>query len=85
MFELGMLIQFPLQPDEYRFDLITWTDVFLHRPLLPGTCHSTELILLPLMIGPLHLEAVRLIDLNSNETIDIRDLPDIIACEKLYS
>jgi hypothetical protein len=49
------------------------------RPLLPGTCHSTEIILLPLATGALHLEAVRLVDMNTNETIDIRDLPDIVA------
>ncbi|KXG45661.1 TRAPP II complex, Trs65 [Penicillium griseofulvum] len=48
-------------------------------PLLPGTCHSTELKLLPLATGPLHLEAVRLVDVNTNETTDIRDLPDILA------
>uniref|UniRef100_A0A093VMG0 Trafficking protein particle complex II-specific subunit 65 IgD3 domain-containing protein n=1 Tax=Talaromyces marneffei PM1 TaxID=1077442 RepID=A0A093VMG0_TALMA len=48
-------------------------------PLLPGTCHSTEIILLPLATGALHLEAVRLVDMNTNETIDIRDLPDIVA------
>ncbi|KAJ5489305.1 hypothetical protein N7539_004195 [Penicillium diatomitis] len=52
-------------------------------PLLPGTCHSTELKLLPLATGPLHLEAVRLVDLNTNETTDIRDLPDILADEQL--
>ncbi|KAJ6145148.1 hypothetical protein N7470_009043 [Penicillium chermesinum] len=48
-------------------------------PLLPGTCHSTEIKLLPLATGPLHLEAVRLVDVNTNETTDIRDLPDILA------
>ncbi|KAJ5620571.1 hypothetical protein N7510_004555 [Penicillium lagena] len=48
-------------------------------PLLPGTCHSTELTLLPLATGALHLEAVRLVDVNTNETTDIRDLPDILA------
>ncbi|KAJ5091875.1 hypothetical protein NUU61_006745 [Penicillium alfredii] len=48
-------------------------------PLLPGTCHSTEITLLPLATGPLHLEAVRLVDVNTNETTDIRDLPDIVA------
>jgi hypothetical protein len=51
-------------------------------PLLSGTCHSTELKLLPLIAGPLYLEAVRLVDLNTNETTDIRDLPDILASEK---
>ncbi|KAL2003554.1 hypothetical protein VTN02DRAFT_3337 [Thermoascus thermophilus] len=51
-------------------------------PLLPGTCHSTELKLLPLTPGPLYLEAVRLIDVNTNESTDIKDLPDIVAFEK---
>lgn len=51
----------------------------LYSPLLPGTCHSTEIKLLPLATGPLHLEAVRLVDVNTNETTDIRDLPDILA------
>ncbi|KAJ5301939.1 hypothetical protein PENANT_c046G04654 [Penicillium antarcticum] len=54
-------------------------------PLMPGTCHSTELKLLPLATGPLHLEAVRLVDVNTNETTDIRDLPDILADDQLRS
>ncbi|KAJ5630831.1 uncharacterized protein N7484_010931 [Penicillium longicatenatum] len=54
-------------------------------PLLPGTCHSTEIKLLPLATGPLHLEAVRLVDVNTNETTDIRDLPDILADDQSRS
>lgn len=53
-------------------------------PLLPGTCHSTEVKLLPLATGSLHLEAVRLVDVNTNETTDIRDLPDILAFERKH-
>ncbi|KAL4879530.1 TRAPP trafficking subunit Trs65-domain-containing protein [Aspergillus karnatakaensis] len=48
-------------------------------PLLPGTCFATELKFLPLAVGSLRLESVRLIDVNSNETTDIRDLPDILS------
>ncbi|EAW07805.1 TRAPP trafficking subunit Trs65 domain-containing protein [Aspergillus clavatus NRRL 1] len=51
-------------------------------PLLPGTCYSTELKLLPLAVGPLHLEAVRLVDADTSETTDIRELPDIIAFDR---
>lgn len=54
-------------------------------PLLPGTCHSTDIKLLPLATGPLHLEAVRLVDVNTNETTDIRDLPDILADDQRRS
>lgn len=53
-----------------------------HSPLLPETCHSTEIKLLPLATGPLHLEAVRLVDVNTNETTDIRDLPDILVVDR---
>ncbi|THC91055.1 hypothetical protein EYZ11_009477 [Aspergillus tanneri] len=41
-----------------------------------------ELKLLPLAVGSLHMEAVRLVDLNTNETTDIRDLPDILAFDR---
>ncbi|PWY81939.1 hypothetical protein BO70DRAFT_315398 [Aspergillus heteromorphus CBS 117.55] len=51
-------------------------------PLLPGTCFSTELKLLPLAVGALRLEAVRLVDVNTNETIDIKDLPDIHSFDR---
>ncbi|KAL2858403.1 TRAPP trafficking subunit Trs65-domain-containing protein [Aspergillus pseudodeflectus] len=48
-------------------------------PLSPGTCFATELKFLPLVVGSLRLESVRLIDANSGETTDIRDLPDILC------
>ncbi|OJD28209.1 hypothetical protein ACJ73_00392 [Blastomyces percursus] len=51
-------------------------------PLPPGTCHSTELKLLPLAAGVLHVEAVRLVDLNTNEALDIKDLPDIVSFDR---
>jgi hypothetical protein len=57
------------------------TSLPIDSPLLPGTCHSAELVFLPLATGSLHLEVIRLVDMNSNETIDIRDLPDIVALE----
>jgi hypothetical protein len=34
---------------------------------------------LPLALGSLRLESVRLIDVNTNETTDIKDLPDILS------
>ncbi|KAE8135425.1 TRAPP trafficking subunit Trs65-domain-containing protein [Aspergillus pseudotamarii] len=51
-------------------------------PLLPGTCFATELKLLPLAVGALHLEAVRLVEVNTNETTDIKDLPDILSFDR---
>ncbi|KAI9371201.1 TRAPP trafficking subunit Trs65-domain-containing protein [Aspergillus egyptiacus] len=48
-------------------------------PLLPGTCYETELKFLPLAVGSLRLECVRIIDVNTNETTDIRDIPDVLS------
>ncbi|KAL3460700.1 TRAPP trafficking subunit Trs65-domain-containing protein [Aspergillus heterothallicus] len=48
-------------------------------PLAPGTCFATELRFLPLVVGFLRLESVRLIDASSGESTDVRDLPDILS------
>ncbi|PGH15549.1 hypothetical protein AJ79_02331 [Helicocarpus griseus UAMH5409] len=66
----------------YETELVCLSTDVRVGPLLPGTCHSTELKLLPLATGSLHVEAVRLVDLNSNETMDVRDLPDIVAYDR---
>ncbi len=52
------------------------------RNLNPGSCHNTGLKFLPLSKGVLQLEMVRVVDVVKNETIDIRDLPEIVAEER---
>lgn len=49
------------------------------RTLNPDSCVNSELKLLPLTSGYLQVEAVRVTDVASNESIDIRSLPDILA------
>lgn len=44
-------------------------------PLAPGSCHVVDLQFLALKEGLVGVEAVRVIDLNSQEHVDIRDLP----------
>ncbi|MCJ1483711.1 hypothetical protein MMC06_003879 [Schaereria dolodes] len=51
-------------------------------PLNPGSCYSTELKFLPLAKGYLQVDSVRIIDISSTETVEVRDLPDIIAIER---
>ncbi|KAL8807439.1 MAG: hypothetical protein Q9223_004341 [Gallowayella weberi] len=58
------------------------TDVRIGN-LNPGFCHNTELKFLPLSKGILNVEAVRVIDVLTNESIDIRDLPEIVAEERV--
>ncbi|KAL4969105.1 TRAPP trafficking subunit Trs65 domain-containing protein [Aspergillus stella-maris] len=60
-------------------DLICLSTDVRVGPLLPGTCFATELKFLPLAVGSLRLESVRLIDGITNEASDIRDLPDILS------
>lgn len=38
-----------------------------------------ELRFLPLALGHLQIEAVRVVDVVSNDFVDIRDLPNIVA------
>ncbi|KAL8715255.1 MAG: hypothetical protein Q9220_001213 [cf. Caloplaca sp. 1 TL-2023] len=59
------------------------TDVRLGN-LNPGFCHNTELKFLPLVKGILHIEAVRIVDIATNESVDIRDLPEIVAEERMF-
>lgn len=55
----------------------------IRSPLVPGTSYLTEIQLLPLTAGPLHLEAIKLVDLNTNDSRDIRDLPDVVALDEV--
>ena len=48
-------------------------------PLSPGAVASADMELLPLATGLLELEAVRITDLDSGETSDIREHPDIFV------
>ncbi|KAH0566083.1 hypothetical protein GP486_000521 [Trichoglossum hirsutum] len=54
------------------------TDVRI-GPLAALACHVGELRFLALAPGVLNLEAVRVIDLSTQETADIRDLPSIVS------
>lgn len=47
-------------------------------PLGPGACHAVELQFLALREGIAEVEAIRVVDLGSQEHVDIRDLPTTI-------
>jgi hypothetical protein len=51
-------------------------------PLAPGACHVAELKFLALKEGVLGIEAVRVIDLGSQEHVDVRELPMIMVNKK---
>ncbi|RYP18885.1 hypothetical protein DL765_003673 [Monosporascus sp. GIB2] len=48
-------------------------------PLAPGACHAVGLRFLALRAGIHAVEAVRVIDLGSNEHVDIRELPLVVV------
>ncbi|RDA90355.1 hypothetical protein CP533_3375 [Ophiocordyceps camponoti-saundersi (nom. inval.)] len=48
-------------------------------PLGPGACHVVEMQFLALREGVVGVEAIRVVDVNSQEHVDIRDLPTIIV------
>ncbi|KAF2431100.1 hypothetical protein EJ08DRAFT_632809 [Tothia fuscella] len=51
-------------------------------PLAPSACFTTELKFVALAAGVLYLDSLRVVDLNTQEAIDIKDVPDIFAIEK---
>ena len=55
----------------------------LLRPLAPGACFTAEIKFLALQTGVLSLEALRVVDLATltQDAIDVRYLPDIVAVE----
>jgi hypothetical protein len=53
----------------------------VNRQLSPGSCYTADLRFLALSVGVLSVESIRVIDLNTNEAVDIRDLPSIVAVE----
>ncbi|OAL50392.1 hypothetical protein IQ07DRAFT_509600 [Pyrenochaeta sp. DS3sAY3a] len=57
------------------------TDIRLGQ-LSPGSCYTAALKFVALSAGVLTVESVRVIDLATNETADIRDLPKIVATEE---
>ncbi|MCJ1354311.1 MAG: hypothetical protein MMC33_004299 [Icmadophila ericetorum] len=54
------------------------TDVRI-GPLAPESCISTSFRLMALVEGVVGLEAVRVVDLGTNEIVDVRDLPDVVV------
>ncbi len=48
-------------------------------PLAPGACHAAELRFLALRPGVHAVDAVRVVDLGSNEHVDVRELPTVVV------
>ncbi|KAF9696221.1 hypothetical protein EKO04_005920 [Ascochyta lentis] len=57
------------------------TDIRLGQ-LAPGSCYTADLKFIALSAGVQSVECVRVIDLATNETADIRDVPSIVAVEE---
>lgn len=48
-------------------------------PLAPSACHEVELKFMALKVGIVGVEAVRVVDLGTQEHVDIKDLPSILV------
>jgi len=51
------------------------------RHLAPGASYTADMKFIALTAGVLSVDAVRVVDLGTNETSDVRDLPAIVAVE----
>ena len=52
-------------------------------PLPPGACFEAHMSFKALRSGVLDMGTLRIVDLDTRQTIDVRELPDIIALEPL--
>ena len=50
-------------------------------PLPPGACFETQMKFRATATGVLDLGVVRIVDLDTRQTVDVRELPDVIALE----
>lgn len=57
------------------------TDVRIGN-LAPGACYTADIKFMALSTGVLNIDAVRIVDLATQEAADIRDLPTVIAVDK---
>jgi hypothetical protein len=57
------------------------TDIRLGQ-LAPGSCYTADLKFVALAAGVQAVECVRVVDLATNETADVRDLPSMFAVEE---
>lgn len=48
-------------------------------PLAPSACYEVELKFIALKVGIVGVEAVRVVDLGTQEHVDIEDLPSILV------
>lgn len=48
-------------------------------PLAPGSCHTVELQFVAMKGGIVGIEAIRVVDMGTNDHVDIRDLPTMIV------
>jgi hypothetical protein len=54
----------------------------MNSPLPPGACHSVQLEFLTLSTGLVGLAAVHVVDLDTRETTQITELPDITVVKQ---
>ncbi|KAF2657522.1 hypothetical protein K491DRAFT_654614 [Lophiostoma macrostomum CBS 122681] len=64
-------------------DLVCLTTDVRIGHLAPGACYTAELKFLALSAGVLSVDAVRVMDLATQEVADLRDLPSIVAVDNV--
>jgi len=72
----------PLEPEPDKIDVQCLTPDVRIGPLPAGACFETQIDFRVTCIGVLNLGIVRVIDLESRQVVDVRDLPDIIAFDE---
>lgn len=64
-------------------DVLNITPSVQIGPLSPGACYESSVVFKAMTSGLLDLGALKLVDLDSQQTIDVTELPDVVAFEQL--
>jgi len=70
-----------LESGEFRPSANEIDRLMLVRHLPPGGCYTADLQFLALRSGVLNVDALRIVDLATQEVADIRELPTIVAAD----
>lgn len=77
------LFDAPERDTSIKLDAIDLNPDVRMGPIPPGACFEMRMKFKATRYGPLDLGVVRIVDLDTRQTVDVRELPDIIAVKKV--
>lgn len=78
---IAKMFNAPLLERPHRPDVLDLNPDKRVGPLPTGACFETDLRFRALTVGALSLGILRIVDLDTRQTVDVRDLPDVVSLD----